>query len=85
MSNYKSSTREGWGILWQSKNRLDGITEHLLIENCYPVLFRTRQEASKYRDEKYGYIRVREDLREEPHGWKLPKVIKLKIIFKAKK
>ena len=74
-----------WGLLWRSDNRLDGHTEHLLrhwrtydpglVNN--PLLFRTRRQARAYRDEHFGYIRNRPDLKAEPHEWKLPKVVKV--------
>lgn len=69
-----------WGCLWRSENKLDGRTEHLIYDGmCLPVLFRKRREAREYIKQKYGYIRTREDLREEPHGWMMPIVVKVKI------
>lgn len=68
-----------WGLLWYSRNRLDGVTRYLLYANGLPLLFRTRQEARRWRDENYGYIRDREDLRAEPHGWRLPAPIKVEL------
>ena len=44
-----------------------------------PRIFRTRKQANDFIREKYGYIAVRKDLRNEPHGWRLPKAIKVTI------
>jgi len=66
-----------WVGQWYSHNRLDGVTKHILYDNCLPVLFRTRRECREYIKEKYGYIKDRKDLREEPHGWRLPRAIKV--------
>jgi hypothetical protein len=46
------------------------------------VLFRTRQKAREYINEKYGYIRTRPDLRVEPHGWRIPTAIKVDVVVK---
>ena len=71
--------RNLWAGEWYSKNHLDGITKHLLYENCLPVLFRTRREIREYIEKKYGYIKDRKDLRDEPHGWRLPRAVKVKL------
>jgi hypothetical protein len=68
-----------WAGQWRSKNSLDGKIEHVLYENCLPVLFRTRKDARDYIQTKYGYIKTRTDLREEPFGWRMPKVVKVEI------
>ncbi len=69
-----------WAGQWYSRNKLDGITKHILYnEHCLPALFRTRRECREYIKEKYGYIKDREDLREEPHGWRLPKTVKVEV------
>ena len=68
-----------WAALWHSENALDGVREHLLHENCLPVLFRTRAEARQYIEKRYGYIKTRSDLREEPHCWRMPKPVRVSI------
>lgn len=71
-----------WGVLLRSDNRLDGYREHLDWEyqTGAAKTFLTRREARVYADTKFGYIRKREDLRAEPHGWKPPKVVKVRLI-----
>lgn len=66
-----------WGLEWYSKNTLNGITRHLIFDACLPKLFITRQEARHFAKEKYGYIKVRKDLRNEPHGWRVPRPVKV--------
>lgn len=75
-----------WALLWRSDNRLDGYCEHLIwdwrdVDGMTPKLFRTRREARAWKQENYGYINRRPDLRAEPHGWKPPKVVKVQPHF----
>ena len=69
-----------WGVLWHSRNKQEGYREHLMYEDCLPVLRRTRREAREYINSKYGYIRERPDLRAEPHGWMIPRAVKVAVI-----
>lgn len=73
----KSYPLNKWGLEWYSKNKLDGVTRHLIYEDCLPVLFHSRQEARSFCNENYGYIKTRKDLRKEPHGWRLPRPVKI--------
>jgi hypothetical protein len=75
-----------WAIQWRSENKLDGYTEHFKWnwrdpDRVTPALFRTRQEARNYINKYYSYIRTRTDLKAEPHGWKCPRPIKVKVIL----
>ena len=72
-----------WGILWRSNCKLDGKRE-FLIHKFRPTIFVTRKEAREHIDEHYGYIRTRKDLQKEPHGWKIPKAVKVKIVMEKK-
>jgi hypothetical protein len=72
-----------WSALWRSKNH-EGLCEHLCFENCLPVLFGSEREARKWIKEKWGYIRKRPDLRVEPHGWKVPIPVRVKIEVASK-
>ena len=74
-----------WGLLWQSRNRLDGACRHIVMEreSRQPALFLTRQEARNYANERYGYIKTRQDLRREPHGWRMPKPVRLTISIRG--
>lgn len=69
-----------WGVKWRSDNSLDGKRSFLIYEQGLPLMFKTRQEARLYISARYGYIKYRQDLRQEPHGWKLPVPTKIKIL-----
>lgn len=83
----KSYRQTYWGVLWLSTNLLDGNNEHLIFDRLHenrgpgPSLFKTRSEARKFRDKHFGYIRTRPDLKAEPHGWKLPRVVRVKATY----
>lgn len=69
-----------WALLWYSRNKLDGVQKHILRDrHCRPVIFKKRWEARDYANREYGYIKTRKDLREEPHGWRMPIPVKIKI------
>ena len=71
-----------WAVLWQSDNRLDGRQRRLVWpphRPCWPQLFRTRRECREFIEREYGYIRTRPDLRREPHGWRMPKAVRVRI------
>ena len=71
-------TLRKWGLLWRSRNHVDGYREHLLYEqDGRPLMFQTRREVRQFAQEKYGYIKTRQDLRDEPHGWRMPMPVKL--------
>ncbi len=68
-----------WGIEWHSKNKLDGNQRVIMWEDCKPLMFPTRQLARDYIVRKFGYIRHRADLRREPHGWRVPQAVRIKL------
>ncbi len=71
-----------WAAEWHTECKLDGINRHILRDatTCLPALFRSRQECREWIKEHYGYIADRPDLRQEPHGWRMPKAIKVKVV-----
>ena len=82
---------EAWGILWRSENRLDGSRERLFEsvakdgdfrpagEAQTTMTFRTKREAAAFIKQQFGYIAERPDLRSGPHGWKMPRPVKVRI------
>ena len=75
-------TTRAWAVLCESDNRLDGKRAYLDGVPDHPSrtkLFFTRQQARDYNNKHYGYIRDRPDLKKEPHGWKMPKVVQVLI------
>jgi hypothetical protein len=69
-----------WAAQWHSRNNLDGDSKYILYEGLLPKLFKTRKEAREYIEKRYGYIATRPDLRAEPHGWRMPQAIKVKVV-----
>jgi len=70
-----------WGVLWIQKGSIDGDCESLVYKDCKPVMFSTKRECKKFIDETYKFITARKDLRRYPHGWRLPKPVKLRINY----
>ncbi len=68
-----------WAPQWRSRNRAG----HFVWEFEQPMLFRTRAECRAWIDEHYGYIRTRADLRAEPHGWRMPRAVKVRVVLEA--
>lgn len=66
-----------WAALWRSRCRLDGKVEYIINRDLVPAIFRTRKQAAEFVEREYGFIKDRKDLRDEPHGWKYPKLIKV--------
>lgn len=66
-----------WAIKFRSKNKLDGTREYFVFKDGLPVLFTVRAEARQYIKDKYGYLKHRKDLREEPFGWKMPEAVQV--------
>lgn len=68
-----------WAVKWRQKNSLDGTTEYFI--GRHKNVFTSRNAARIYIQEKYGYIKTRPDLQQEPHGWKMPIPVKVKIVM----
>ena len=66
-----------WGVEWHSVNQLDGDNRYLMWHKQWPLVFNTREEARRWIERHYGYIRYRKDLQCEPHGWRSPKAVKV--------
>ena len=76
---FVSANCSAWAALWQSECKLDGKTQHIIHRNLLPALFKTRKQARAYIEQEYGYLRSRPDLQSEPHGWRMPKAIRVTI------
>lgn len=73
------ATCSAWAALWTSKNRLDGTSRHIIHENGVPRLFTKRRFARKFIRVQSGYISTRDDVRAEPHGWRVPVAVRVTI------
>ena len=71
-----------WGALWYSRNEMDGVTMHIIFKDCMPALFRTKKAAQEWIKSEYGYIAARRDLRGEPHGWRMPRPVRVQLQVK---
>ena len=71
-----------WAVKWSSKNKLYGYQEHFMYDRCCPLLFTSRAAAKTYVNDVWGYLRNRPELRKEPHGWRMPKPIKVRVVLK---
>lgn len=69
-----------WGLVWRSRNRLDGERTHIIImDDLQPALFKTRAAARRYAKQRFGYIAERPDLQAEPHGWRMPRAVRITV------
>jgi hypothetical protein len=68
-----------WAVKWQSHNELDGYRSHFMNENCVPVLFTKRAAARAWVKQTHGYVANRPDLRAEPHGWLVPRPVRVRV------
>lgn len=78
-----------WAIKWRSKNKLDGERQYLqggsrhnppyMFGGYKTMVFASRALARHYVKQHYGYMRGRQDLKDEPHGWKMPQVVKVNV------
>ena len=71
-----------WAVLHRSDNLLDGYREWIGGEangTTRAHLFPTRDAARKYITEHYGYLASRPDLRREPHGWMMPRAVRVEV------
>ena len=44
------------------------------------MLRRTRREMRAHINEHFGYIRDLADLRAEPHGWRMPRPVQVRVV-----
>lgn len=75
-----------WAILHRSDNRLDGHREWLEGDAKHAtrtLLFPSRAAARGHVADKHGYLRNRPDLREEPHGWHMPRPVQVRLTITA--
>jgi len=78
-----------WAIKRVSDNALDGHREYLMgrvlaklpveFRGHTTMVFRTRAEARAFIKKEWGYIANRPDLKCEPHGWKMPRAVRVNI------
>lgn len=77
-----------WGIVKSSDNWLDGAREWFdpawqngLNMVPMPRMYVTRREAREACTRMRNDLKGRPDLQAQPHGWKMPRVCKIKVTF----
>jgi len=79
-AEYDARPLLAWAVEWHSVNVLDGDRRHLVWDPHDRFhLFPTRRECRAYIEREFGYIREREDLRREPHGWRIPRAVRVTV------
>ena len=77
------TSSQAWALEWRQENVLDGRVRHIMHGNGIPVLFRTRADAREWAERKFSYIRFRDDLRGEPHGWRMPRAVRVVVAMEG--
>jgi len=76
-----------WAVLWRASDKsIYGAYEHIQWghgDGISPKLFNTRAECILFIRERYGYISWRRDLREYPHGWLMPKPVRVRVALET--
>lgn len=72
-------THKRWAIRWESgPNSIDG--ERAYFVGGPSLLFKTKRECCEYIQDHWGYIRKRPDLHRFPHGWRMPKAVRVTVV-----
>ena len=66
-----------WAIKIEERSKLDGRREYIVGGGT--LTFKTRAECRLYIEGRYGYIKYRRDLRRDPHYWRMPKAVKVRL------
>ena len=70
-----------WAAEWHSCNKADGVSRHLLHDDFNVKLFTRRCDCVCWIRQHYGYIAKRRDLRREPHGWRMPRPVRVTVKY----
>jgi hypothetical protein len=83
------SVSDGWAVLWTSDNQLDGFRQYLeggvrfdrlpQFAGYRTMVFPSRSAARDFIKREYGYIAERPDLRREPHCWRVPRPVRVRV------
>lgn len=66
-----------WAVEWRTNS--DG---WFTWSGTGPLLFFTRREARAHITKECGFIKTRPDLRAEPHGWKMPRAVRVAVTLR---
>lgn len=82
----KPTVRLAWAILCRNVNKLDGDCSWLDGTPESPervALFKTKAVARTEINFRYSYLRHRPDLRAEPHGWRMPRPVRVRVTIEV--
>lgn len=68
-----------WGIEWRNDSAFTGRRRQYLVWEHDVRLYRTRQACREFIEERFGYIRKRPDLKAKPHGWRIPRAVRVEV------
>ena len=68
-----------WAPQWNEYTESAGRQRHIMWDKGMPLLFHTRRECRAWITRHYDFIRTRADLRAEPHGWRLPRAVRVNV------
>lgn len=66
-----------WAVEWRTKN-----ARWFTWSGTVPNLFWTRREAREHIAQVHGYLKTRPDLRAEPHGWRMPRAVRVAVTLR---
>jgi hypothetical protein len=76
----RKDERTAWAARWYSKSELNGVHQYLMLGAVDSLrLFHTRRACREWIKRDNGYIAKRKDLRTEPHGWRVPTAVRVKV------
>ena len=78
-----------WAIEHRSKNKIDGARTWFAgaasvskapveVKGCRIMLFSTKAATQAYIRQNFAHLK-RKDLRAEPHGWLMPRAVKVRL------
>ena len=69
-------TKVCWAVRWHTK---EGPEDFIIDNYLAPCLFLSRKSARRFIAENYEYVKLRKDLRQPPHNWRMPKAVKVRV------
>ena len=74
------SDLRAWAVEGHIRNRSDGDRRDLVWNRTDRFrVFETRRECRAYIEGDWGFLRTRPDLRAEPHGWRIPRAVRVTV------
>ena len=71
-----------WGVEFRSASKTFGHDRWFTWAGAAPRLFWNRREAREYIAAHWGDLKTRPDLRAEPHGWRMPRAVRVAVTLR---